>query len=99
MPLFAIICTDKPEEGLALRKANREKHLGWLDSLGDTLKAAGPFIDDEGKPAGSLIIIEADSRKAAEALAAQDPYRQAGVFESVEIRPWKWLLKKPEWVE
>jgi len=96
MPLFAVICTDKPEEGLALRKANREKHLGWLDSLGDALKAAGPFLDDAGNPAGSLIIIEADSPAHAADIAGNDPYRQAGVFEKVEIRPWKWLINKPD---
>ena len=98
MPLFAVICTDKPKEGLELRKANRQKHLEWLDGLGDVVKAAGPFLDDAGNPAGSLIIIEADSMQEAENIAGQDPYRAAGVFESVEIRPWKWLIRKPDWV-
>ena len=95
MPLFAIICTDKPGEGLALRKANREKHLGWLNDLGDVVKAAGPFLDGEGNPAGSLIIIEADSLDAALAIAGEDPYRKAGVFAEVDIRPWKWLIGNP----
>ncbi len=98
MPLFAVICTDKPGEGLALRKANREFHLKWLDDLGDVLKAAGPFLDEEGNPAGSLLIIEAESLEEAGRIAGQDPYRAAGVFEKVEIRPWKWLVKKPQWV-
>ena len=96
MPLFAIICTDKPREGLELRKANRERHLQWLADLGDVVKAAGPFLDDEGNPAGSLIIIEANSMEEATAIAGQDPYRAAGVFESVDIRPWKWLIGRPE---
>ena len=96
MPLFAIICTDKPREGLELRKANRERHLQWLADLGDVVKAAGPFLDDEGNPAGSLIIIKANSMEEAAAIAGQDPYRAAGVFESVDIRPWKWLIGRPE---
>ena len=96
MSLFAIICTDKPEEGLALRKANREKHLGWLNDLGDVVKAAGPFLDNEGNPAGSLIIIEAESLAAAQAIAGEDPYRKAGVFAAVDIRPWKWLIGNPQ---
>ena len=95
MPLFAIICTDRPGEGLALRKANREKHLGWLNDLGDVVKAAGPFLDEEGNPAGSLIIIEAESLEAAQAIAGEDPYRKAGVFAEVDIRPWKWLIGNP----
>ena len=98
MPLFAIICTDKPKEGLELRKANREKHLQWLSDLGDVVKAAGPFLDDEGNPAGSLIIIEAETRDQAETIAGNDPYRHAGVFEKVEVRPWKWLINKPDGV-
>ncbi len=95
MPLFAIICTDKPGEGLRLRQANRPAHLEWLAGLGDVVRAAGPFLDDDGAPAGSLIVIEADSRQAAAEIAARDPYRRAGVFEEVEIRPWKWLIGNP----
>ena len=94
--LFAIICTDKTNEGLKLRMANRPDHLAWLDGLGDVVKAAGPFLDEEGNPSGSLIIIEACSARAAEEIAAGDPYGKAGVFESVEIRPWKWLINKPK---
>jgi uncharacterized protein YciI len=96
MALFAIICTDKKKEGLELRKANRPDHLAWLDGLGRTVVAAGPFTDEEGNPSGSLVIIEACSLDAAKDIAAQDPYGKAGVFESVEIRPWKWLINKPE---
>ena len=95
MPLFAVICTDRPEEGLKLRKANRPDHLKWLEELGPTVVAAGPFLDEEGNPSGSLIIIEACSLDKAREIAAQDPYARAGVFEKVEIRPWKWLINKP----
>ncbi len=98
MALFAIICTDKPGEGLKLRQANRPDHLQWLADLGDVVKAAGPFLDDAGNPAGSLIIIEATDRAEAERMAANDPYGKAGVFERVEIRPWKWLINKPDGV-
>ncbi len=93
--LFAIICTDKPGEGLKLRQQNRPDHLQWLDGLGEVVVAAGPFLDEEEKPTGSLIIIEAESMQAAREIAAQDPYGRAGVFEKVEIRPWKWLINKP----
>ncbi len=95
MPLFAIICTDKPGEGLKLRQANRPDHLQWLEELGDVLKAAGPFLDKAGQPSGSLLIIEAVDMAEAEAIAAQDPYRRGEVFKTVEIRPWKWLIKPP----
>ncbi len=97
--LYAFICTDKPGEGLVLRQQNREKHLAYLDALGDQMKSAGPFMNEEGtEPRGSLVIIEADSLKAAEKIAASDPYALAGVFESVDIRPWKWLFGAPHGV-
>jgi len=93
--LYALICTDKPN-ALQVRLDNRPQHLAFLETLGSSLKAAGPFTDDEGKPSGSLVIIEAESRDAAQAIAARDPYALASLFASVEIRPWKWLIKNPE---
>ena len=93
--LFALICTDKLNS-LDLRMKVRPDHLAWLESLGAAMKAAGPFTDDAGSPVGSLVIIEAPDRKGAEAIAAADPYAKAGLFASVEIKPWKWLIKNPE---
>ena len=93
--LFALICTDKPNS-VDLRMSVRPDHLAYLESLGSALKAAGPFTDDEGKPTGSLVIIEAVDKAAAKAMAANDPYAKAGLFAGVDIRPWKWLIKNPE---
>ncbi len=93
--LFALICTDKPAS-LELRMRVRPDHLAFLERLGSNLKAAGPFIDDDGKPTGSLVIIKADDMSAAKAIASDDPYAIAGLFSSVEIKPWKWLIKNPE---
>ena len=93
--LFALICTDKPNS-LELRQKSRPDHLKFLESLGGNLKAAGPFTNDEGSPTGSLVIIEAENRAAISAIAGRDPYAVAGLFVSVEIKPWKWLIKNPE---
>jgi len=93
--LFALLCTDNPNS-LDLRMQVRPEHLTYLESLGSALKAAGPFTSDEGSPIGSLVIIEAADRAAAEVMAANDPYAKAGLFAAVEIKPWKWLIKNPE---
>lgn len=93
--LFALISTDKPAS-IDLRMAVRPDHLKYLESLGTALKAAGPFTTDEGSPTGSLVIVEAADRPAAMAMAESDPYAKAGLFASVEIKPWKWLIKNPE---
>ena len=35
-------------------------------------------------------------KAAAKALAAGDPYANAGLFASVDIRPWKWVIGNPD---
>lgn len=93
--LYALICTDKPG-ALQTRLDNRDNHIAFLKGLGDGLKAAGPFLDDDGNMTGSLVVIEAASRNEALAISQEDPYAIAGLFESVEIRPWNWAIKNPE---
>ncbi|ANL36125.1 YciI-like protein [Rhizobium phaseoli] len=95
--LFALLCKDKPGH-LDVRMDTRPTHLEYLNRLNakGTLKIAGPFLDDEGEPCGSLIIVEAESKEAARALADADPYAQAGLFESVEVKAYNWVFNKPE---
>jgi hypothetical protein len=94
--LFAIICTDKPGSA-DTRQSNRPAHVEFLKGLGNTLKFAGPFLTDDGAGMdGSLLVLEAADRGAAQAIAARDPYAVAGLFEKVEIRPWKWTINNPQ---
>ncbi|ESZ26207.1 YciI-like protein [Mesorhizobium sp. L2C084A000] len=94
--LFAVICKDKPGS-LQVRLDTRPDHIAFLEGLnGDKkLAFAGPFLDAEGKPNGSLVVVEASDLAGAQALSAADPYAKAGLFESVEIRPWNWTFNKP----
>jgi uncharacterized protein len=90
--LYVLICTDKPGS-LGVRKANRPDHLAYLESLGDALVLAGPFLQEDGETMnGSLIVVEAPSLAAARTIAAGDPFAKAGLFASVEIRPWLWTI-------
>jgi uncharacterized protein len=86
---FVIACVDKPES-LSVRKANREAHVAFLKSHASQIVAAGPTLteDSEGMT-GSVLVMEFPDRAAAEAFAAGDPYAQAGLFESVTIKPWR----------
>ena len=94
--LFAFVCKDKPGH-LQVRLDARPDHVAFLQRLNEagTLKFAGPFLDDEGKPNGSLVVIEAADKAGAKAISAADPYAQAGLFESVEIRAWTWTFNNP----
>ena len=94
--LFALICTDKPG-AQDLRLANREAHLEFLQANRERVRLGGPFTtEDASGMTGSLIVMEGDSTEDVAALAAQDPYAKAGLFESVDIRPWKWTVGNPE---
>ncbi|MGO7320170.1 YciI-like protein [Rhizobium ruizarguesonis] len=95
--LFALLCKDKPGH-LNVRMDTRPTHIEHLNKLNaeGTLKIAGPFLDDDGKPCGSLIIVEAESKEAARALADADPYAKAGLFESVDAKAYNWVFNKPE---
>lgn len=90
MPLYALICHDKPGH-VALRQENRAAHLAYAEASG-VLHMGGPFLDEDGGMIGSLVILDVKDRAAAEAWAAQDPYARAGLFESVTILPWKKVL-------
>lgn len=94
--LFAFIGKDKPGH-LQTRLDVRPDHIAFLNDLNakGTLKFAGPFLDDEEKPCGSLVVIEAQDRAAAEATFAADPYAKAGLFASSEVLQWNWVLNNP----
>jgi uncharacterized protein YciI len=87
-PMYFIVkAMDKPDSH-ELRQATRPKHLDYIH--GDkAVRLGGPFLDAEGRMIGSMVILEAADRAAAEAWAANDPYKKAGLFTSVEITPWK----------
>jgi uncharacterized protein YciI len=88
------------ENSLGQRKAARPAHLARLQKLLEEgrLLLAGPFpaIDAEDPgPAGfsgSLIIAEFDDIDAAKQWADTDPYRAAGVYREVTVRPFRQTL-------
>ena len=89
--LFALICIDKPN-ALETRMGAREAHLAYVRGKLDQLKLGGPFLDEAGDMAGSLMVVEAPDRAAAEAFSRDDPYTQAGLWARVEIRPFRVTL-------
>jgi uncharacterized protein len=89
--LFVITAFDRPG-ALHLRLQVRPAHLDYLDGKAAQIKVAGPLLNENDQPVGSLLIVEAEDRAAAEGFAAGDPYRRRGVFERVEIRPWRAAL-------
>ena len=93
--LFAIVCTDKPG-CLDIRLATRPTHLAYLETYVAKLVQAGPLLDADDRPCGSLLIVEVADRAEALGFAEADPYARAGLFESVVIRPFRTVFKDGE---
>ncbi|MDN0081569.1 YciI family protein [Crenobacter sp. SG2305] len=97
--LYAIIGHDRAGS-LDARLAARPAHLERLNALQQEgrLVLAGPFpaIDstDPGPAgfSGSLIVAEFASLDAARTWADADPYVTAGVYQNVDIKPFKQVL-------
>jgi uncharacterized protein YciI len=88
MPLFVLHCVDKPNS-LDLRMATRQAHLAYAGGFGGQMKLGGPLLDANGEMAGSLIVMEAADLAEAEAFSADDPYTKAGLWERVDIKPFR----------
>jgi uncharacterized protein len=89
--LFVVTAFDRPG-ALSLRTQHRPAHLDYLKGRAGQIRAGGALLDPEEKPIGSMLIIEAADQAAAEALVAGDPFRRQGVFERVEVRPWRAVI-------
>jgi len=90
--LFIATCIDKPGS-LAKRTGRRPAHLVYLSSLGARVRAAGALLDPAGQnPIGSLLIFETLDEAEVRAILAADPYAEAGLFASVDLRPWRQAL-------
>ena len=94
------IVSEDVENSLALRSQARPQHLARLAILKEQgkLLVAGPHpaIDIvepcEAGFTGSLIIAEFDSLDDAQYWADSDPYVEAGIYQSVIVKPFKKVL-------
>jgi len=93
--IFSIHCVDRTDAG-DLRAKTRPAHVEFLTSLGKNLILGGPFLaDDAATPTGSFLLIEAADKAAAEAIAAADPYAQAGLFAATTVKPFRIAFHNP----
>jgi uncharacterized protein YciI len=96
---YSIYSKDR-EGSLQARLKARQAHVARLEALlaEGRLLLAGPrpAIDaEEPGPAGfkgSLVVAGFDSLEDAQAWADADPYVEAGVYESIEVTPFKRVM-------
>ncbi|SMO71716.1 YciI family protein [Ruegeria faecimaris] len=84
--LIALIAKDKPD-ALQTRLDNRSAHLAYIEETG-VVAQAGPLLEGDAM-IGSLIILEVEDMTAAQNWADNDPYANAGLFQSVDLIVWK----------
>lgn len=92
--IFHAICRDKPG-ALQVRLDNRPVHLAYLEAHAAVVKAAGALLGADGKPIGSMLLLDCADQAAAEAFLAADPFAKAGLFASVEATPWRQSVGTP----
>jgi uncharacterized protein len=83
--IYAFFLIDKPDGG-ALRQRVRPEHKAYLTQVADRMAFAGPLTSDDGQTMiGSLLAIDFDSRGAAQAWLANEPFTQAGLYASTTL--------------
>lgn len=95
--MWYVIFSQDVENSLEKRLSVRSAHLARLQNLQNEgrLLTAGPMpaIDSdtpgEAGFTGSTVIAEFDSLKQAQAWADADPYIEAGVYQTVIVKPFK----------
>ena len=87
--LIALIARDKPG-ALQTRLDNRSAHLAYIEETG-VVSQAGPLLDGDAM-IGSLVVLDVEDLAVAQSWADNDPYAKAGLFQSVELIPWKKVI-------
>lgn len=98
--MFYAIIAEDTANSLEKRLAARPAHIERLNKLRDEghLLLAGPHpaidSEDPGEAgfSGSLIVAEFATLEEAREWAAADPYREAGVYQNVTVKPFKKVL-------
>jgi len=87
--LLAYDGTDK--DALARRRAARPAHFEGIQPMvaKGELRAAGAILDDGGNMIGSVVMADFPSRAELDAWLAREPYVQQGVWQRIEVKPFR----------
>jgi uncharacterized protein len=89
---FLLVAFDGTDaEALERRLKVREDHLQKISVLKKKgeFKCGGAILNDDGKMIGSMIIYEFPDRQSLDLSLQNEPYFTQGVWESIEIRPFR----------
>ncbi len=82
-----IITAHDGENMLEKRMAVRPRHLEGMAKLSTHIVCAGGILDEAGKPKGSVLVMDFESRNALDRYLAEEPYVVAQVWKTIEVEP------------
>ena len=89
---YAVTCEIKPGVVDKLMR-HRLAHLDYIRTHLEEILFGGPARSTSGSPETMIIILKTDSRDAAEAFIADEPYHASGeVFADVKVRVWSQVV-------
>jgi len=90
--MYCVTCLDH-ENSESLRLENRPAHLEYVLSRADEVSVAGPVTSEDGATMiGTVLLLNVDSRAAAEDFVDNDPYNKADLFADIRIHRFNHLL-------
>ena len=88
---YLITCKDK-KNSLNLRLSTREKHIKYLKKIKKKLILAGPILDKNDNPVGTVLIVDFDKLAAVKKFLNEDPYSKVNLFKDVNIIRFKKVI-------
>lgn len=92
MPQWVITAYDGTDaEAIARRQSVRAAHLANVSPMvtDGRLKLGGALLDDNGAMIGSVAIVDFSSRTELDHWLATDPYVTGGVWQKVDVKPFR----------
>ena len=88
---YLVTCYDK-KDSLNLRLSTREKHLKYLNKFKKKIMLAGPILDENKNPIGTVLILYFDDLEQVNDFLKNDPYTQVQLFKKISILEFKKVL-------
>ncbi|MBR7041830.1 MAG: hypothetical protein IKI24_08375 [Clostridia bacterium] len=94
-----IVTAKDGENMLAKRMEVRPRHLENMERMKEHIVCAGGLLDEEGKMAGSVLILDFASRGELDAYLEKEPYVTEGVWRQVDVQKMNVVIVKGEKVK
>jgi uncharacterized protein YciI len=89
---YVVMAWDGTDDGARERRlVTRPRHLDGIQPRVDAgeVLVGGAILDDDGGMIGSVLVTDFDTREALDDWLRNDPYTTEGVWERVDVRPYR----------